>query len=428
MRDAFCGYFKKCWYSLWRASDPIQRLISLFNAPEIWCLLAVFGLTYIGSCWLHAFGWWSGYCALFSLDKDLVAIWPRICSGALFFIVWLIGGGVLVSVMVAQQRRNSNGEFRFWTKTLRRHVVFLGWDENVPALMIEEQKERGNRLFIIVTMHSVDEVVKAVVAAGIEKWQLVVYRGFYDDDNERKRLNLKKSAAVYVVGEKDDESHDSRVVLLAKNLRPFLHGSGVLIHANILDFGLANKFIGDAHGSSLDGVVVDNFHLKSAESVLKRVLGTYKCTRLAVIGFGAMGKAIVVQGLSHGLLEGTAIYITDDEAGKLAMERGRFDGQFSELKGRVTGCGYKDFLEKLSNDEKENWLVIVAKRRSEKGWLCVWDVLANINKKSCVRLALNQEVKCDIWADVQTDQNHFDINGSRIELFGFKHGDLNISE
>jgi len=428
MLEAFIGYLKKCRYSLWRVLDPLQRAFSLFNAPEIWCLLVVFGLTYFGSCCLHSFGCWDGYCALFSLDKNAVDGWFRFIAGTLFFVVWLIGGGVLVSVMVAQQRRNSNGEFRFLVWTLQRHVVFLGWDENVPALMIEEQTERGNMMFIVVTMNSVDEVVKSAVAAGIQKWQLVVYRGFYDDDNERKRLNLRKSAAVYVIGEKEDESHDSRVILLAKNLRPFLSDSGVLIHANILDFGLANKFIGDSHGSSLDGVVVDNFHLKSAESVLRRVLGAYKCTRLAVIGFGAMGKAIVVQGLSHGLLKGAAIYITDDEAGKLAMEKGRFDGQFSELKGSVTDCEYKDFLAKLSSDEEEKWLIIVAKRRSEKGWLCVWDVLANINKKSCVRLALNQEVKCDIWADAQTDQNHFEINGSRIELFGFKHGDLNTSE
>ena len=431
----------KC--QVWRFFVGTQKFFSLFSAKEIIRLVAVFFFMWgasilthrwcCGCCWTNAIG--EGFRSLFSANHGGYTPCAQILLGIWFFVVWLIGGGVLVSVMVMQQRRNENGEFRLRKCLLRDHVVFLGWDENVPSLMNQELHQGNNadkKIFIVVTMTKADDVIKSVVAADIEEWRLFVYRGFYDDNEVRKKLNIENAQNVYIMGESREEAHDSRVILHAKNLSRFLVKANhkKIIFANIKDFGLACRLKSDPAIEDLKDVNWINFHLDSSCRLLSRVKGGKPFSHVAVIGFGAMGKAVVVNGLSEKdkVFADCTIYVSDDDEEKLVMEKKRFDEQFPQYEAVVNDCPYAECLDKMRNaEENERWLVVVAKHRSEKGFAAVLDVLAAIKGKTAFRLALNQEVKCDYWHDVAAPQDFLDIDGFRVELFGFKSGDFNVS-
>ena len=424
-----------CGCRAWRFLVGACKFASLFLAPEIWRLLAVFALTWLVCFFVHCVGgesWVStlqeSFRSLFSLSTGVLPIWKQIALGLCFFVVWLIGGGILVSVMVAQQRRNDNGEFRLPSRLLRGHVVFFGWDENVPALMRKELQDGENgskKIFVLVTMSDVDDVAKAVEASDIEEWRLLVYRGFYDDDSERTFLNLANASAIYIMGECREEAHDSRVVLLAKNMRSLVKDDGIPVYANISDFGLASRLKSDKRKNSLSGVECINFHLDSAAAMLNRIWGEKPFGRIAVLGFGAMGKAVVVKALEMNLPLKRPIYVSDDDEGKLEMEKARFDKHFPEYVDAVQKCSYSEWLAVLHKaGEGEEWLVVIAKHRSEKGLGIVWDVISAIDGKSNFRLALNQEVKCDLRCDEGAMQDSIEIGGRRIELFGFRRGDM----
>lgn len=432
---------KRAKCQVWRFFVGAQKFFSLFCAREILILVAVFFFMWVasflthlfcGCCWTNAIG--EGFRSLFSANHGGYTPCAQLLLGIWFFVVWLIGGGVLVSVMVMQQRRNENGEFRLRKCLLRDHVVFLGWDENVPSLMNQELHQGNNadkKIFIVVTMTKADDVIKSVEAADIEKWRLFVYRGFYDDNRVREKLNIEHAMSFYIMGESREEAHDSRVILHAKNLSRFLVKANhkKIIFANIKDFGLACRLKSDPAIEDLKDVTWINFHLDSSCRLLSRVKGSKLFSHVVVIGFGAMGKAVVVNCLSEKdkVFDGRTIYVSDDDEQKLHMEKKRFDEQFPQYAAIVEDYPYAECLDKIrAAKEDNNWLVVVAKHRSEKGFAAVLDVLAAIKGKTTFRLALNQEVKCDYWHDVAAPQDFLDIDGSRVELFGFKSGDFNV--
>ena len=425
-------------HRLWRVGAAVNRYLSLLAAPDIWWLFGVFLFAWCVSCIVHKCGNASlintigvGFRSLFVINAGSLSGWHQILAVLCFFVVWLIGGGVLVSVIVAQQRRNYNGEFRLCTWLCSNHVVFLGWDENIPALMrkiLDEDKNGATRSFIVVTMHNANDVVKAVRAAGIEKWRLYVYRGFYDDDREIKDLKANKSRGIYIMGEDGEEAHDSRVYLLAGRIRSIVTDPTVIVYVNIADFGLACKLDEGIKTSSLHGVKCINFHLRSANSMVKHMAGKGPYSNMAVIGFGAMGKAVVIEALKSKLIDNTtSVHVTDDDANKCTMELSRFKELFSGYKRNVKYFPYgvvRATLRKVVTPEK--WLVVVAKHRSEKGLGMVWDILSDIKNNPSIELVLNQEVRCDFWDTMQEitkRQNSIEIDGREIYLFGFKRGD-----
>lgn len=429
----------KCW--AWRFCVGVQKFISLFWAKEIIRLVAVFFATWIVSASIHGFegsGFGDavskGFQSLFSLNVDVYSPCCRILLGICFFVVWLIGGGVLVSVMVSQQRRNESGELRLWKWLLCDHVVFLGWDENVPSLMnkeLHQGKNADKKIFVVVTMADADDVIKSVEAADIERWRMFVYRGFYDDNRAREKLNIEGAMSIYIMGESREEAHDSRVILHAKNLGRFFAKAHInkTIFASIKDFGLANRLMADPNIEDLKGVKWINFHLDSSSRLLSRVKGDRAFSHVAVMGFGAMGKAVVVKGLADNLFaNNAAICVSDDDGQKLIMEKKRFDEQFPKYAAGVHDCSYTECLDRIrAAKEDEKWLIVVAKHRSEKGLAAILDVLAVIKDRKVFKLALNQEVKCDYWHDVAVPQDFLDIDGFRVELFGFKSGDFETS-
>ena len=423
---------------LWRAGATFNRYLSLLAAPDIWWLLGVFLVAWGVSCVVHNCGNASlintigvGFRSLFVINAGSLSGWHQILAVLCFFVVWLIGGGVLVSVLVAQQRRNYNGEFRLFTWLCSNHVVFLGWDENIPALMrkiLDEDKNGATRSFIVVTMHNANDVVKAVRAAGIEKWRLYVYRGFYDDDHEIRELKANKSRGIYIMGEDGEEAHDSRVFLLAGRIRSIVTDPTVRVYVNIADFGLACKLEEGIKTSSLHGAKSINFHLSSANSMVKHMAGKGPYANVAVIGFGAMGKAVVIEALKSKLIDNvTPVHVTDDDDDKCKLETNRFREQFAEYASKMNlkVCTYVE-MRGMLRGATQKWLVVIAKHRSEKGLGIVWDVLSDIQTNPNVKLVLNQEVKCDFWdamQEVTMRQNSIEIDGREIDLFGFKRGD-----
>ena len=428
-------------HRVWRSFAAANRFLSLFLAPEIFWLLGVFLITWGVNSIAHTCGnagvfkaIGAGFRSLFAINSGSLSGRHQIVSVVCFFVVWLIGGGVLVSVLVTQRRRCENGEFRLWRWLLGKHVIFFGWDENVPALMrkeLDENKDGPTRVFIIITMRNADDVMKAALAANIDKWRFYVYRGFYDDDRERRYLQVGKANAIYIMGEAGEEAHDSRVVLLSQNIRSLVADPTIRVHANISDFGLAYQLCKGARASSLHGVQCINFHLNSAHSMLKHVSGKGPFAHVAVIGFGAMGKAVLIQALKLRetlMTDMCSFFVTDDDASKLEEEYNRFQRQFSEcMDNCIQVCPYDVLKRKLhESNGSEKWLVVIAKHRSEKGLGLVWDVLCEIGDNRCFELVLNQEVKCDLTdlkCNPSSDQSAMEIAGRRIGLFGFKRGE-----
>lgn len=421
-----------------------QRVISLFVAPEIYRLLYVFcGAWFVGFIsycfaeneFFSAVG--KSFYSLFVINFAEKPAWLQVVLGICFFVVWLIGGGVLVSVLVAQQRRNDNGEFRLWKWLCSNHVVFLGWDENVPSLLKKEFRKDDHKIGIIVTMCDIDYVRKSIDAASIDAGRVFIYKGLYDDDIEWNKLNAQGGKAIYVMGEGNEEAHDSRVILLARTLSRHLGEAQTPMYANIRDFGLAvqlkDRKKGYSYnmtgGESLGKVEFLNFHLDSAGKMLRRVYDGKAYTHVIVIGFGAMGKAVVVKGLKLGFMANAKIVVSDDENKKLDMEVRRFEGLFPEYSERVAVKSYDECLDGIANAQEDDaWLVVVAKHRSEKGFVCLSDVLSAIGENKFVKVALNQEVKCDLWHDEKENPNEFAIGSHVIELFGFRRGDMSFVE
>lgn len=429
----------KAKHRTWRFFAALNKFVSLLFAREILLLLLVFFATWVANWLAHCSGGAGlmsamgvSFRSLFAINAGSLSGWRQVFAIGCFFVVWLIGGGVLVSVLVAQRRRHDNGDFRLWKLMLGNHVVFLGWDENVPALMrkvLGEDKNGEATAFIVVTMHNVDDVVKAVLAANIDRWRLYVYRGFYDDDREIQRLDIAKAKEVYIMGECGEEAHDSRVYFLAERVKPVVTNPTVGIYVNIADFGLAYRLDRGIRASSLHGIKCINFHLNSASAMVSHISAKGPFTNMAIIGFGAMGKAVLIQALKENVVNvSTPVLVTDDDVNKCTMELSRFKEQFSEYKSNVKDCPYNDVraaLRKVAKPEK--WLVVVAKHRSEKGLGIVWDILSDIKTNPDIELVLNQEVRCDFWDIMPTtnvNQNTIEIEGRKIELFGFKRGDV----
>lgn len=433
---------RKC--PIWRFVVSAEKFLSLFLAPEIGWLLLILGVIIIISDVVHH-GLWEGFCSLFSLNHDITDGKARFVSGLLFFIVWLIGGGVLVSVLVSQRRRRDNGEFRLfsgrmfswrilsllrksvsWSRSwlLKEHIVILGWDDNVPSIIKKELRKDPLRKFVIVTMSKVDYVLKAIASADIDRWHVLLYRGLYDDDTERDNSVVEQASAIYVIGEAREESHDARVFLLARKVQAYIKDRNISVFANIVDFGLANKLRTDVGEKLLCEVKCINFHLYSVENMLRKAQSPEKpFTHVAIIGFGAMGKAVAVKILGDALGTPPFVVATDDDEAKLTMEKNRFDVQFPMYKSIARTMPYNVFLESLGTERSnENWLIVIAKHRSEKGLGIVWDVLSATKGHANVKIVLNQEVKCDLW--MGAEQNSMEIEGREIGLFGFKRGDI----
>ena len=403
-------------------ASGLNWLVSLIWAKEVVCLLIVMVLLLLGgvvcvaknSAWSFDFCIWSdAFIRLFSVDRAS-GHWLTM---VFFFVAWLVGGGALVSVMVGQYNKNINGGFRRWKFLVGNHVVVLGWDDGILMELVSELDSRNEDGSIkdcyIVTNQSVSELGKVLKSTGIKSFY--IYKGVYDDNKEwSEYLKVANAKRIFIAGEKDEDAHDARVRILYDKVRQEVIGKAGMIRVNIHDFGLARKLI------AKDPKTYENFHTNWAEALWDKLslaegLGQFD---LYVIGFGAMGKAVALSAIQRYPPE--IIYVSDDDKKKLAEERGRFVAQFKHLIGGIKFIGWKTALGQIEKLNGKPTVIVVAKKRSEKGMFCMMDILAQLGAPVAgnIKLALDQEVD---GYNAESDID-MDIGNVKIQLFGMKKG------
>lgn len=316
---------------------------------------------------------------------------------AIYLVVWLIGGGVLVSSILSTSSRFRAGFWRKWPWTVGGHIVILGWDDNVPTRIQEYLKRKNARKlipesFYVLTTADVAKVRRALDS--IFKWYLpiryYVYQGSYTNPAELRKLRIYRAHEVFVVGEETDAAHDSTVRMIPSlleaackscseskwnekwdaicNLDRFWNcffgsmtdESTLICHVTISNFGLFHVLNGACEQPVAIGdrkmiVRHDNFHNNWARRLLTRwksdtpqvdLQGQQR--KLIIISFGAMGKAFAV--VAHKVAPELEIVVVGDRdankdpsneretvgrSGKLAYELDRFEAQFGWAKEQV---------------------------------------------------------------------------------------------
>lgn len=425
----------KKWLSVKWWLSQLNWLVSLFWAKEVGYLIGLMLiLLFVGV--MDAAGW---SLQLFSSETGLREIWgnlkPHLIAAfvhlfspekaaekwqtmVLFFVSWLIGGGVLVSVMVGQYYKNTAGGFRRWRFLVGKHIVVLGWDNGLLAELAREVAARKRECYIV-TNQNIGELGKLLAGAGVKG--CYIYKGDYDNPTEwRENLRIHKAERVFIAGEKDEAAHDARVQILFEKVKKVCLLEKIKV--NIHDFGLAQKLI--AHDA--DGIY-ENFHLRWAKTALQGALraiqgNTYS---LFVVGFGAMGKAVVLEAT---LLEGKKaeqIVATDDDPEKFGDEKARFLAQFPHMENIVTFKGnWTEGLEKIVESNGRDAVIVVAKKRSEKGILCMMEIVSKLGDSvpSKTQLLLNQEVDGYVTGNDKEAGDIMQIGSIPIHLFGMKKG------
>lgn len=453
------------WWLLWRLPRKANVVISLFQAKEVGYLLVLMTIVlfcealFVGNYWGKIFstqswrpilcngwegvgtGWaiikrffttvdiWSNaFVSLFSVEKAAEHLFPMF----LFFVAWLIGGGGLVSVLVGQYNKNTAGGFRRWSWLVRNHIVVLGWDDGILAELAREVY-KNKRDCYVVTGQNVSELGKLLESAGIKDY--CIYKGNYDNQKEwLNNLRLRAAEKVFIMGERDEEAHDARVQILFEKIRRSL-GAETGIKVNIHDFGLAKKLI----RNDKDGVYI-NFHVRWAKAFWEGLInsGLSADYSLFVVGFGAMGKAIVLEATtSHTVPVPKSIFVTDDDSekpgkgdhpkksDKFEAEKSRFLAQFPDVGGKIDfESDWATGLKKIvAANNGENAVIVVSKKRSEKGILCMMEIISKMGDAipTNTRLALSQEVEG--YVSGREDEDVMRIGGDvKIQLFGMKKG------
>lgn len=443
------------WWPVWWLLRKANVVVSLFLAKEVGYLLVLMSIVllcealFAGDYWGKFFSlqtwswnlitscrglkilvrffsnsdiWSSAFISLFSVEKSA----EHWFTMALFLVAWLIGGGGLVSVLVGQYNKDAAGGFRRWKFLVRNHVVVLGWDDGVLVKLANEFRE-SKRDCYVVTDQNVFELGKLLECAGIKNF--CIYKGDYDNPKEwQENLQLDRAKKVFIMGERDEEAHDARVQILYEKVSMICKPQ-TEIKVNIHDFGLAQKLINKA------GVYM-NFHLRWAKWLWKKLIDAKQCDdySLFVVGFGAMGKAIVLEStLNQGHVP-MSILVTDDNSeksgnnskkpDKLESEKTRFLAQFPHMSKQVQfESNWQKGLEQIVKMNGEKAVIVVSKKRSEKGMLCMMEIVSKMGDlvSANTQLVLNQEVEG--YVSGKEDEDVMCIGGNvKIQLFGMKKG------
>jgi hypothetical protein len=168
-------------------SAKVNWFVSLFYAREVFYLvLTMVVLFAVGMCCSK----WS--CALaFSYLFDAGKASGSIGTRVLFFATWMVGGGVLVSVMVSQYYKNVGGYFRRWSWLVRNHIVVLGWDDGMMMELKQAMAGKSTTCYVI-TNQDVFALAKSFKNAGLDN--VIFYKGDYDNEIEwRKHLQVGRA-------------------------------------------------------------------------------------------------------------------------------------------------------------------------------------------------------------------------------------------
>lgn len=371
----------------------------------------------------------------YMFDSSQVSGWTWL----IFIVLWLFGDGILITIIVKHYYDWLNGDFRHSAWLVKKHIVVLGWDNGI---LTELRKEKNKKKDIyVVTRQKVSDLRKYLENAGLEN--VVVYRGDYDNLVEwNKKLKISKADQVFIAGELDEDAHDARVKLLYDKLK-----KENKIKANIHDFGLAWKL--------KDNTSFENFHLKWANYLWNRLEKEGKIPKseksdlfldLYIVGFGAMGKSIVLtmpkaflNAKNYRIIisgEDAKDKIEDakDKKNKVKEEFERYKNQFNDGPKVEEPLTWSKFLEEIGKENTEQYsnnnirrIVVVAEKRSEKGMYCMMDIISKLNDKKDqnLTLALSQEIDGYV---THGEEPSLTIGEAKVILFGMKKGCLNEPE
>lgn len=339
----------------------------------------------------------------------------------IFIIAWLFGDGILITIIGKYYVDWLNGDFRRNPNLVENHIVVLGWDNGILAELIKITEKEKKDIYVI-TRQKASDLRKYLQNAGLNN--IVVYNGDYDNEVElNDNLKISEACQVFIAGELDEDAHDARVILLCDKLTD--KNSPIVsvdkIKVNIHDFGLAWQLSERKN--------FENFHLKWAEFLWHKlnIPESISGLELFIVGFGAMGKSVVLTIPEWLKTTNPIIVVTDDDGKKLKEEKERYDKQFydNDKDGKVlkvTDWEWSDALRKMqrpiSNDKYR--VIVVAKKRSEKGMFCMMDIIDHLHdpNDSRLKLALSQEID----GYLKIPEEEMNIKNAKIRLFGMKKG------
>ncbi len=432
----------RCQGFLKRSAVLLNRCISLFWTKEVIGLAIIMGGVYVWGV-IYGIATTSPGCSLakwttifldsffdlFDVDAARSSVWKVIP----FLVTWLVGGGALVGVVVGQYNKNAKGELRLWPCLVRDHVVVLGWDDGVLAELVDVLSSSKYDCFVVTSRNAID-VKKVMETARIDKSRIHVYHGNYDDEKEwRDHLKIERAERIFIMGESGEDAHDARVRILYDKMKVFLEKTkNVAIKVNVHDFGLAQKLEPNAGVPSDGSGIYENFHLRWAAKLWSEWDLDFDegIVELYITGFGAMGKAVAIKAIEQKKIV-SSIFVADDDEKKLKEEQSRFLRQFKDDKYKKVEFipEWNDALaqiKKAAEDKNKKVIIVVAKKRSEKGMLCMMDIISQLS--GCpldnVKFALDQEVDGYSVDSGGKDLSEVSVEGlkSKVSLFGMKRG------
>lgn len=356
----------------------------------VWGVGAVYAGLFLN---IPDWGQWS-FAHLFDLSEarktlDEASGLGKVVSVVLYGVTWLIGGGILLGVLVDRSRdylsRRRDGHIRY-RFALRKHLVVLGWEDNVISLLLELSK--GGKLIpfwswrawirprIVILSERPAEEVRRQIATAFGKvpfkcrpFSLIVYNGRYDSEEEAANLMLCHAQKIYLTGEDPEDSHDTRALMFLARFDQLLlekKAEGMMdCHVRIASYSLFRLLIlqinkersgVDRHYKKLS-VRFFNFYENWAKLIVGNgvdcngltypslILDPDKKTqgeiRLVVVGFGRMGQAVVVEALrSHKERNDRKITITT-----IDPDINTLTSQFMMSHADIATGGYKQYAE-----------------------------------------------------------------------------------
>lgn len=323
-----------------------QQVIAMFVLlSAAWAAGALYARWW---CGIPDWGAWS-FAHLFDLDEAIQAIhaasgFGKVVSVLLYSVTWLLGGGILLSVVVDRSTsfwsRVREGHMRY-RSFLADHLVVLGWESNTVTLLKDVAGAQTVGLFSFVGLYKrprivilsqseavaiKDQIQKSFGASAMRRlpFKLIVYNGNFDSETEFPFLAIHKAKKVYVTGEGDPQSHDSRVLVLLADLDAYIQKQRgfrqLMCHVRIANYALFRNLILNInkrqdqvpHQFKALKVRFFNFYENWAKKILPpegipadypSLLPSYSNVadrppiRLIVIGFRKMGQAVAVEAM-----------------------------------------------------------------------------------------------------------------------------------
>lgn len=275
-----------------------------------------------------------GYLTFNRLIKESVSAQIAAALAGLFivgFILWgswyaglipLAGFFIAQSVNIGARlaRDGREGKRRCWLGG--GYTAILGWDETAPGILRKNMGEDGR--IVVLSSIPTERIRKELAAADIGRnRRLFLYNGNYGDEEEIAGLSPDRAARLYILGDADDPSRDSRNIETAVKILDFLgttpppHAIDCFFH--IYDLYIFNMMQGSDYFSESDrkylNIRLFNFHEEWAQRLWSTIpedgdehlfpalayapdrLARGDAVHLVIAGFGRMGQALAVEAI-----------------------------------------------------------------------------------------------------------------------------------